>query len=73
MYANAKLRLCGNMYAEAPVASGKSSRKKHVKRGSVNGHTAPSEKLSHDTLDALAEAMAMFVDKVGEVPGLFKA
>ena len=73
MYANAKLKQCGDIYASAPVDSQKSSRKKQVKKGSVSGHTAPSEKLSHDTLDELAEAMGMFVDQVGEVPGLFKA
>jgi len=40
---------------------------------SVNGHTAPQEKLSHDTLDGLGEAMSRFVKLVGQPPGLMKA
>ena len=72
MYAHEKMRLWGDMYANAPVRSTKSSRKTQIRRGSVNGHTTPSEKLSHDTLDALVEAMALSVDKVGEMPSLFK-
>ena len=40
---------------------------------SVNGHTIPTEKLGHETLDHLAEAMALMVELTGEVPGLFKA
>ena len=43
------------------------------KADSVNGCTAPSEKMKHDTLDALAIGMSVFVDTVREVPGLFKA
>ena len=49
--------------------SASDSRKAH----SVNGHTAPAEKLCHDTLDALASAMSLFVSSVGEIPGLLKA
>ena len=41
--------------------------------GGVNGCTTPCEKLSHDTLDALADAMRLFVEVVQELPGLFKA
>ena len=40
---------------------------------SVNGQTAPAEKLSHDTLDGLGTALRSFVDLVGEIPGLMKA
>ena len=45
---------------------------------SVNGATAPQEKLSHDTLDLLAEVLCLFRGcvpdtRVGETPGLFKA
>ena len=43
------------------------------KEFSVNGHVMPTEKLRHDTLDALALAASMFVDLVGVVPALFKA
>ena len=43
------------------------------KENSVNGHTAPREKLSHETLDELAVAMKHFVGAVGETPGLVKA
>jgi len=39
------------------------------KESSVNGHTAPAEKLKHDTLDALAEAMVRFVELTGTLPG----
>ena len=46
--------------------------KKARKEDSVNGYTAPAEKMSHDTLDVLAPAMCQFVDKVGCVPGLIK-
>ena len=40
---------------------------------SVNGYVLPTEKLRHDTLDALALSAAMFVELVGTVPALFKA
>ena len=40
---------------------------------SVNGHVAPCEKMTHDTLDSLAQVMSAFVELVGEVPGLAKA
>ena len=43
------------------------------KEDSVNGHVAPGEKMSHDTMDYLAQVMAVFVALVGEVPGLEKA
>ena len=43
------------------------------KQDSVNGHVAPGEKMKHDTLDYLAQVMALFVVLVGEVPGLEKA
>jgi len=43
------------------------------KADSVNGHTALAEKMSHDTLDALGEALAHFVAEVGVLPGLLKA
>ena len=42
-------------------------------RESVNGCTTPSEKLRHDTLDSLGEAMSKMVAMCNEVPGLFKA
>lgn len=40
---------------------------------SVNGYIAPSEKLAHDSMDALASVMERFVELTGEVPGLIKA
>ena len=43
------------------------------KEDSANGFTVIGEKMTHDTLDALSEASSLFVDRVGEVPGLFKA
>lgn len=46
--------------------------KKARKEASVNGHTAPQEKMSHDTLDALARAMRLHEEKLGSVPGLLK-
>lgn len=46
---------------------------KKGKAGSVNGCAAPAEKLKHDTLDALADAMCLFVERVQEVPWLYKA
>ncbi len=46
--------------------------KRRAKEGSVNGHTMPSEKLKHDTLDVFAQTLVMFVNMVGCVPGLIK-
>ncbi len=46
--------------------------KKARKEASVNGYTAPAEKISHDTLDALAAALCKYVEVVGSVPGLIK-
>jgi hypothetical protein len=48
------------------------------KEASVNGATSPQEKMSHDTLDLLAEVLCLFRGCVpdtwvGETPGLFKA
>ena len=43
------------------------------KAGSVNGHTAPNEKLGHDSLDAFADLIAQFIEDVGVIPGLMKA
>ena len=43
------------------------------KADSVNGCTGVSEKLRHDTLDTLAQAMTRFVEFVGSIPGLLKA
>ena len=43
------------------------------KADSVNGHTAPAERIKHDTLDALAIGMPVLKEKVQEVPGLIKA
>ena len=46
--------------------------KKARKEGSVNGHTTPSEKMSHDTLDALAAAMRKHMEVMESPPGLIK-
>ena len=35
--------------------------------GSVNANTVPTEKLSHDTIDALGEALRLFVAATGAV------
>ena len=43
------------------------------KDDSVNGHTAVSEKMCHETLDALSEALRLFVTLTGALPGLIKA
>ena len=74
-----KVRAIDNFSWSTGEWSGKSeegkkapSKKMRMKKGSVNGHTAPSEKLGHDTLDALARIMTMFFKLVGEEPGLFK-
>ena len=40
---------------------------------SVNGFTTVAEKLGHDTLDRLGEALTELVKSTAEVPGLFKA
>ena len=39
---------------------------------SVNGYTQVHEKLRHDTVDKLADAMCMFFDLMKVPPGLFK-
>ena len=49
------------------------SAEENGKEDSVNGYTATAEKLKHDTLDAMAEAMVRFVELTGEQPGLYKA
>ena len=46
--------------------------KRARKEGSVNGHTVPAEKLSHDTLDMLAAAMCKSKELMGKPPGLIK-
>jgi hypothetical protein len=53
-------------WSEAPQAQQR-------REGSVNGHTVPAERLGHDTLDALGEAMRQFVRRVGVLPGLVKS
>ena len=42
------------------------------KRDSVNGHTQVQEKMHHDHLDDLCPAIAVFIEKCGCAPGLFK-
>ena len=39
----------------------------------VNGYTTPTEKIRHETLDALADAMKCFVELEGDFPGSWKA
>ena len=46
--------------------------KRARKEASVNGHTAPGEKMKHDTLDMLATAMRQHFASLGCVPGLIK-
>ena len=47
--------------------------KRARKEASVNGHTAPGEKMHHDTLDKLASTLKEFKRQIGVVPGLLKA
>ena len=42
------------------------------KAASVNGSIAPCEKLRHDTLDSLIDAVQAFARLTGEIPGLYK-
>ena len=46
--------------------------KKRQKVDSVNGATFTTEKMHHDTLDALVEALRMHAKVCGTVPALFK-
>ena len=46
--------------------------KKRQKVDSVNGATFTAEKMHHDTLDALVDAMRMHVKLCGTVPAIFK-
>ena len=46
--------------------------KRARKEWSVNGFTAPAEKIRHDTLDELAMVMTRFVETLGCIPGLLK-
>ena len=48
------------------------SSKAEAKAGSVNGHVSPTEKLRHDTLDAFAAALCIFVALFGVCPALLK-
>ena len=43
------------------------------KDGSTNGFTVMQEKMTHDTIDSLAEASSLFVERTGTVPALLKA
>ena len=43
------------------------------KEDSTNGFTVMQEKMTHDTIDSLAEASSLFVERVGAVPALLKA
>jgi len=43
------------------------------KDDSTNGFVVRNEKMCHDTLDALHDACRVFVERVGSIPGLFKA
>ena len=38
----------------------------------MNGYTAPAEKMKHEALDQLAEAMRLLRDRTGKTPGLLK-
>ena len=38
----------------------------------MNGYTAPAEKMKHEALDELAEAMRLLRDRIGKTPGLLK-
>ena len=48
------------------------SRKRAMKANSVNGFTYPAEKMHHDTVDTLFDALALHVQLMGEEPGLIK-
>ena len=48
------------------------SKKKAMRAASVNGFTFPAEKMHHDTVDTLFDAMALHVGLLGEEPGLIK-
>ena len=63
-----KLRAVDNFSWSAETSRSKSV----IKEGSINGHTFPQEKMKHDTLDMLAQALVAFKETVGCVPGLLK-
>ena len=46
---------------------------KKRKAGSVNGATVVEDKIQHDTLDELLDAMQLFVEVTHEIPCMFKA
>lgn len=52
---------------------GRKRSRQEVKAGSVNGHCAIPERISHDHLDDLEVAMRAFMRLFGERPGLWKA
>ncbi len=58
---------------DAEVLAHGCSKKVAQKACSVNGHTQPCEKLSYDTVDDLAAALARFVELFGCLPHLWKA
>ena len=67
-----KLRPVDNFSWSAYGSSSGRFRKDDAKVHSVNGHTAPSESMKHDTLDALAATMRCAHGGLGDM-GLFKA
>ena len=71
-----KYRACddvssGPLLAEAPSDACGSDKKKR-KLNSINGFTGPGEKLRHDTIDTLSEAMKKFVALSRRRPWLLK-
>ena len=59
----------------SPSTQGAAERpsKRRRKEASLNGHVTASEKLHHDTLDALALAMKKYVEQLDCIPGLLKS
>ena len=69
-----KIRAVDNFSWSPPPDDCPSRRtKKEVKVDSINGHCGAQEKLSHDHLDDLARAMAVFLEQTDCVPALWKA
>ena len=66
-----KIRPVDDFSWSAPVMERGSKRARECE--SVNGYTYPAEKMHHDTLDGLIEAMrTTHIDLLGETPALYK-
>ncbi len=71
----AKVRAVDHLSWSAPDATvpARERTKKRMKLASVNGHCCIPEQTHHDHLDDLFGATRLFIEQVGQLPGIWKA